>query len=348
MMGYKRNEFSIRGRKIGPAYPPLVIAEIGINHEGSFAKAVKMIDDAAAVGCECVKFQSHVVDDEMIPNNVIPGNATESIWDIMSRCALNGAEELRLKEYVESKGMIFLSTPFSRAAAVRLDGMGVDAYKIGSGECNNYPLVEHIARYGKPVILSTGMNDLAQIAVSVEILRKHKVPFALLHCTSIYPTPPDKVRLGALHELAGNFPDAILGLSDHSTTNYPCLAAAALGAGILERHFTSDKNWPGPDIDISMDPSELRELIAGSSIIHRALGGRKEVLPEEQPTIDFAYACVVAIRDIRKGEPLTRDNIWVKRPGTGEIKARDFETILDRRAATDIKANEQIHWEWLQ
>ncbi|MFZ9076463.1 MAG: N-acetylneuraminate synthase family protein, partial [Ilumatobacteraceae bacterium] len=145
--------FAISDRSIGREHPPLVIAEIGINHEGDIHKAFRMIDDAQAAGCECAKFQSHVIEDEMIPNDVIPGNATESIWNIMERCALSEAEERRVKEYVESKGMIFLSTPFSREAADRLHRMDVPAYKIGSGECNNYPLIEHIARFGKPIIL---------------------------------------------------------------------------------------------------------------------------------------------------------------------------------------------------
>ena len=169
-------------------------------------------------------FNADVIEDEMIPNNVIPGNAKESIWDIMKRCAFSLEQDQKLKEYVESKGMIYISTPFSRAAAVRLESMGVVAYKIGSGECNNYPLVEHIARYKKPIILSTGMNDLGSVAKSVTILRAHGIPYALLHCTSIYPTPYDKVRLGALKELANAFPDAILGLSDHSLSNYPSWA----------------------------------------------------------------------------------------------------------------------------
>jgi sialic acid synthase SpsE len=334
----------IAGREVGSDYPPLVIAEIGINHNGSLEKALRMIDDAHAAGCECVKFQAHVIADEMIPNDVIPGNASESIWSIMDRCALTEAEDARLKQYTEARGMIYLSTPFSRAAAQRLERLGVPAYKIGSGECNNYPLVEHIAACGKPVILSTGMNGIESIARSVAILRRHGVPFALMHCTSIYPTPYAKVRLGALAQLGEAFPDAVLGLSDHSLSNYPCLGAAALGASLLERHFTSDKSWPGPDISISMDPAELRELIAGSRALFEARGGSKGVLSEEQPTIDFAYACVVAIRDIAPGELLTAANIWVKRPGTGEIKAEHFEALLGRQARTGFRVNEQLTW----
>ncbi|NLE26814.1 MAG: polyhydroxyalkanoate biosynthesis repressor PhaR [Clostridiaceae bacterium] len=341
------NEIIINGRKIGPGYPPLVIAEIGINHEGSYDKAIQMIDDAARVGCECVKFQCHVIKDEMIPNDVIPGNAKESIYDIISRCTLTFEEEKKLKQYTEEKGMIYLSTPFSRAAAIRLEKMGVSAFKIGSGECNNYPLIEHIVQYSKPIILSTGMNNIETIDKAVRIIEKKQVPYAIMHCTSIYPTPYEKVRLGCLEELRQAFPKAVLGLSDHSLSIYPCLGAVSLGASILERHFTSDKKWPGPDIPISMDPDELQQLIEGSRIIHQALGGTKDVLYDEKPTIDFAYASVVAIRDIRAGEIFDYDNIWVKRPGTGEILAKSLKEVIGKKAGIDIPKDKQLKWEWI-
>ena len=340
--------FRIADRVIGPENSPLVVAEIGINHEGNFDKAIQMVDDAFSAGCECVKFQSHVIDDEMIPNRVIPGNATESIWDIMSRCALTEDEERRIKEYVEDKGMIYLCTPFSRAAAERLERMGVCAYKIGSGECNNYPLVNHIATYGKPVILSTGMNDIESIKPAVQILRDANIPFAVMHCTSMYPTPHEKVRLGALSVLAEHFPDAVLGLSDHSIGNYTCFAAIALGARILEKHFTSNKSWPGPDIPISIDPQELKDLIEGSRAIYLSMGGTKDILLEEQPTIDFAYACVVSIENIARGERLTRQNIWVKRPGTGEIKAVHFDALLGKTCRKNISKDTQLAWSDLE
>ena len=334
----------IAGREVGPATAPLVIAEVGINHEGDLGKALRMVDDAVAAGCECVKFQSHVVDDEMIPNDVVPGNASESIWDMMLRCALTEDEERELKAHVESRGMLYLCTPFSRAAAYRLEDQGVSAYKIGSGECNNYPLVELIASFGKPVILSTGMNDVASVTPSVDLLRAAGVPFALLHCTSMYPTPYEEVRLGALADLGAAFPDAVLGLSDHSYGTYTCLAAVALGACILEKHFTSDKTWPGADIPISMDPAELADLVLGSRAVHAALGGTKAIRPGEQPTIDFAYACVVSTRDIAAGEPFTRENTWVKRPGTGEIRALHYERVLEGRAARPLPADTQVSW----
>ncbi|MEK8023322.1 MAG: N-acetylneuraminate synthase family protein [Candidatus Hydrogenedentota bacterium] len=332
------SDFAIAGRKIGPEERPFVIAEIGINHEGDFSKALRMIDDAAAAGCECVKFQCHIVEDEMIPaaGRIIPVNAPDSIWDIMVRCSFDEDQDRELKRHVESHGMIHLSTPFSRAAADRLEKIGVVAYKIGSGECNNHPLIDHIARFRKPVILSTGMNDIASIRPSVEILRRHAVPFALMHCTSMYPTPYDKVRLGALAMLQNEFPGVPIGLSDHTIDNFACYGAVALGASLLERHFTSDKNWPGPDIAISMDPADLAELVKGSAAIHAARGGEKTILPEEKATIDFAYATVVTIAPIRAGDIFTRDNLWVKRPGTGPIPARDFESILGKRAKIDL------------
>jgi len=340
----KAPSIKIGERLIGVDYSPYVIAEIGINHEGSLQKAKQMVDDAVAVGCECVKFQCHIIEDEMSieAKKVIPGNANESIWDIMDRCALSEEDDILLKKYVESKGIMYLSTPFSRAAADRLEKMNVCAYKIGSGECNNYPLIEHIAQFGKPVILSTGMNNISSITPAVDILRRKKVPFALLHCTSIYPTPYNKIRLNAISELKTSYPDAVIGLSDHSKSIYPCLGSVVLGASILERHFTSSKEWSGPDINISMDPVELRELIDGSRIIHQALEGKKEILCEEQSTIDFAYASVVSIIDISKGESLTIDNIWVKRPGTGEFLAKDYNNLLGKIVNRSIKAGEQI------
>ncbi len=305
-----------------------------------------MIRDAKMAGAECVKFQTHVIEDEMIPaaKTVIPKNANEPIWNIMSRCAFSEAQDRELKRYTERLGLIYLSAPFSRAAADRLHRMGVKAYKIGSGECNNYPLVEHIAKFRKPIILSTGMNDIKSIRRSVKILRKHNVPYALLNCTSMYPTPYDKVRLGGIFALQKAFPNVVVGQSDHSIGNYTCFGAVALGASILEKHFTSNKHWPGPDVPISIDPAELKELIVGSLAIYQARGSGKTILKEEQPTIDFAYACVVSIAPIKKGDRFTRKNIWVKRPGTGQIHAARYEQVLGQRAKSDIPKDVQIRW----
>lgn len=336
----------IGDRNVGEDYRPLVIAEIGINHEGSLEVAKEMVDAAFRGGAELVKHQTHVVEDEMSKEakNVIPGNTDVSIYEVMERCALNEEDEMALKEYVESKGMIFLSTPFSRAAAERLERMGVQAYKIGSGECNNYPLLDLVASFGKPMIVSTGMNDIPSIRKTVEILEKHQVEYALLHCTNLYPTPPELVRLGGMQELQREFPNAVIGLSDHTLNNNACLAATALGASVLERHFTDSKSRKGPDILVSMDPQDLKELVEGSAEIAKMRGGKKEAAAEEQVTIDFAFATVVTTADIKKGDDFTQDNIWVKRPGSGEIKAEHYHELLGKKATTDLAVDEHVSW----
>ena len=337
----------IAGRKIGAEFPPLVIAEIGINHEGSLEVAKEMVDAAFRAGVEIVKHQTHIVEDEMseAAKKVIPGNADVSIYEIMERCSLNEQQEFQLKEYVESKGMIFISTPFSRAAADRLHQWHVPAYKIGSGECNNYPLLEHIASFGKPIILSTGMNTIESITKAVSIFEKHQVQYALLHTTNLYPTPNRLVRLGAMQEMANHFSGTTFGLSDHTLTNHACLAAVALGASILERHFTDHMDRTGPDIVCSMDEENCKALIEGSRIIWEQRGGTKGPAEEEQVTIDFAFATVCSIQTIKKGEVLSMENIWVKRPGTGTILAEHFNSILGRKATRNIENDEQLNWE---
>lgn len=336
-------EIEIGCRKIGKEHPPFIMAEVGINHEGSFEKAIQCVDAAINAEADCVKFQCHITESEMIPNNIVPDNATEPLWDIIKRCELNEEEERHVKSYCEKKGIIYLSTPFSREAADRLQDMDVPGFKIGSGECNSIPLLEHIVKFGKPIILSTGMNDIVSIRKSVDVIKKYNCPLMLMHCTSMYPTPYDKVRLGAISELINEF-GLPVGLSDHSMGIYTCLGAVTLGACALEKHFTISKKWPGPDIPISIEPDELAELVKGSKAIFSALGGQKNILPEEQPVIDFAYACVVSIKEIMRGERLSKDNIWVKRPGTGEILAEELDSIIGKTAKTDIAKNQQLTW----
>ncbi|MGK0386667.1 MAG: sialic acid synthase SpsE [Patiriisocius sp.] len=334
----------ISGRKIGLDYPPLVIAEIGINHEGSLQVAKEMVDAAYRAGAEMIKHQTHIVEDEMskAAKGVIPGNAEVSIYEIMERCALDESEELELKNYIESKGLIFISTPFSRAAAERLKRFDIPAYKIGSGECNNYPLLEHIAKFGKPVILSTGMNTIQSVSKAVAIFEAHQTPLALLHTTNLYPTPIHLVRFGAMMELHHAFPNTIFGLSDHTLNNNACLGAVALGASILERHFTDHKQRKGPDIVCSMDEQECTDLIKGSNEIWQMRGGTKEPAKEEQVTIDFAFATVCTIAKLLKGDKLTENNIWVKRPGTGKILAENYKDILGKVALRDIDEGEHL------
>lgn len=329
--------------KISDENKPFIIAEAGINHDGEFDKAIELVDLAVDSGATAIKFQTHITDKEMIPTDMKPGNISEeSLWDIIDRCVLDNEQEKNLFEYSKEKGILFFSTPFSREGADRLNELGVELFKIGSGECNNLPLLDHVAKFKKPMILSTGMNDISSIRDSVETILNHEVPLSLLHCTSIYPAPPETMRLGAITHLKKEFPELEIGLSDHSLGISVALGSIAIGSNIVEKHFTKSRAWPGPDNPFSIEPQELKKLVDWSEEIWLARGGIKDVLNDEKPVIDFAYACVVAIRNITKGEKLTLDNIWVKRPGTGEIFAKDFKNVLGKVANIDISENTQL------
>ena len=317
-------KFKIGKRVVGEKYDPLIIAEIGINHNGSLDQAIAIADSAIKAGAEVIKHQTHIIEDEMIPyaKKIKPGNSNKSIYEIISKCALNENDERKLMRHINSLKKIFISTPFSRAAANRLQKFNVPAFKIGSGECNNYPLIEHISKFKKPVILSTGMNSLEQIEPAVKILRKNKIKYALF-IANIYPTPPELVILNYLNELKKKFKDAVIGLSDHTNSNYSSYGALALGASIIEKHFVDNKSKKGPDIPCSMGPDELKQLIQGSKVISLARKpGKKKGLKEEVKTINFAFASVVSIKDIFPGERLNKKNIWVKRPGLGDFSER--------------------------
>ena len=343
-------KFKIGHIEVGHGCRPLVIPEMGINHNGSLSLAKEMVYAAYKSGARIVKHQTHIVEDEMsgAAKHVIPGNADISIYDIMEQAALNESDEYELMKYTESLRMEFISTPFSRAAADRLESFGVKAYKIGSGEMNNLPLIRHIARFGKPMIVSTGMNDLESIKRTVAILEEERVPFALLHTTNLYPTKPEWVRLGAMQEMMEAFPHIPVGLSDHTVNNNACIAAMALGAVVLERHFTDSMNRVGPDIVCSMDPKALEALLSAANEVPFMLGGKKAPIQEEQVTVDFAYATVVTIADIREGETFTMDNLWVKRPGTGMILAKDFESIIGKKAKINILSDTHLTWDMIE
>ena len=340
-MKFKIGEIEISYNK-----PPVVIAEIGINHNGSIKVAKEMVDSAHRAGIQIVKHQTHIVEDEMSlsAKKTIPGNSKESIYDIMQNCSLDLDEEIELKRYTESKGLEYLSTPFSRKAANFLNKIGVKGFKIGSGECNNLPLLKHISSFGKPIIMSTGMNDLNSVSESVEILKSHKIPFALLHTTNLYPTPNHLVRLGAMQEMMKSFPNIPIGLSDHTKSNLACLAAVSNGACVLERHFTDKMSRVGPDIVCSMDEENAKNLIRDSKIIFSMLGGKKEAAVEEKVTMNFAFASVVSIEKINKGDVFTKNNIWVKRPGNGEIIARNYTKILGKVSKNNIDKDTQIKY----
>jgi N-acetylneuraminate synthase len=337
----------IGNRQIGPEHPPLVIAEIGINHGGSLSVAKEMVRLAAASGCECVKHQTHILEDEMTDEakQIFPPNADVSIWEVMARCALSREDEIELKRYTESLGMIYLSTPFSRAAAEFLESIGVLAYKIGSGEADNLPLIRHIARLGKPVILSTGMQTIESIRASVDILQASGVEFALLECTNLYPSPPEIVSLRGVKDLQDAFPGVPVGFSDHSIGPEMALASVALGACILERHYTDTRYRIGPDIINSMDPSELRHLIDRSKEIWVASRNPKERTAAEESVYRFARASVVADRDLPEGHVITEADIWARRPGSGQIAGYDFDKVVGKRTTRALSRNTQLTWE---
>jgi len=336
----------IGNRPVGPDHPPLVIAEIGINHGGDLAVAKRMVALAAQSGCECVKHQTHFIEDEMTDEakSIYPPNADVSIWEVMERCALSPDDEAELKRYTESLGMIYISTPFSRAAADFLADQDVPAFKIGSGEADNLPLIRHIAGLGKPVIMSTGMQTIETIRRSVAILDGAGVDYALLECTNLYPSPPEIVSLRGIGDLRAAFPKAVVGFSDHSIGPEMALASVALGACILERHYTDTRYRPGPDISCSMDPSELRHLIDRSREIHTALHNPKARTPAEEPVYAFARASVVADRDMAEGQVIEAADIWARRPGTGEIPGYDFDAVVGRRLTRAVTRNTQLKW----
>jgi len=337
--------FKIGKIKIGVNYPPTVIAEIGINHGGSLKVAKEMVDSAKRAGVKIIKHQTHIASEEMsdVAKKIIPVHTKKNIFEIIDECSLSENDEFELMNYIKKNSLEFISTPFSRAAADRLNKWDIPAYKIGSGECNNYPLIEHIASFGKPIILSTGMNDLNSISKAVEIIRKHNLPLAILHTTNLYPTPNNLVRLGALEDLKSRFRDTIVGLSDHTLSNHSSFGAIALGASIIERHYTDTKDRIGPDIVCSMDEKECNELIEGVKILFEQRGGKKEPVQEETETAKFAFASIVAISDIRKGEVFSMENVWVKRPGTGPLKAEELSSVIGKISLNNIKKDEFIN-----
>lgn len=336
----------IAHREIGPNHPPLVIAEIGINHGGDLAVAKEMVRLAAGAGCEMIKHQTHIIEDEMTDEakSIFPPNADVSIWHVMEQCALSLDEEAELKRYTESLGLIWISTPFSRAAADWLETQDVPAYKIGSGEADNLPLIRHIARKGKPVLLSTGMQTIETIRASVDILDKAGIEYALLECTNLYPSPAEIVSLKGVTELKNAFPRAVVGFSDHSIGPEMALASVALGACILERHYTDTRYRKGPDIINSMDPAELRFLIDRSKEIWIAANNPKKRTAPEEDVYRFARGSVVADKDLPAGHVIGEADIWARRPGSGEIAAFDFDKVVGKSLTRAVTRNMQLKW----
>ena len=335
---------NIAGRLVGDKYPPLIIPEIGINHNGSLERAFRIVDAAKKVGAEIIKHQTHIPDDEMSieAKKIKPGNSKRYIYDIISSCSLSEEEEFKLLNYTKRKKIIFLSTPFGRKAIDRLNKFGVDTFKIGSGEVTNIPLIEYACKLKKNLIISTGMVDLNYVIKLKKILDKKKVNYAFLHTTSLYPVPDNLVRLGALDQMRKTFKNTIIGYSDHTEGNIACYAALAKGASIIEKHFVDTYKTKGPDIVCSCDKRDLGNLIKNSKRIFTQIQGIKNLLKEEKITRDFAFASVVTIKNIKKGEVFSAKNLWVKRPATGNFRASELTKLFGKKSTRNLIINNQL------
>lgn len=331
-------------RIFGKFSKPLIVPEIGINHFGSLANAKKMVDEIKNAGAEIVKVQIHIPEEEMSKeaDSIKPGNSNKSIYSVISKNCLSLENEKKLKNYIESKKLIYLATPFSFKAVDWLINNKVKIIKIGSGECNNLPLVDYIASFKRPIILSTGMNNLDTVAKSVKLIEKRKIPYALLHCVNLYPTDYKLARLKRILDLGKKFRKATIGYSDHTIGNLISISALSLGAKIVEKHFRLDKHKKGPDISCSMNKNDLKNLIQDSNRIYQALSSKKKELKEENITKKFAFHSVVSKIDILKNTKFSCKNLTTKRPGIGDFPANKIKFLKNKFARHFIPKNTLI------
>jgi len=341
---------SISDRKVGPGEPVFIIAEAGVNHNGSLDLAMKLMDAAALAGADAMKFQTFKADrllTKLAPKagyqRETTGGGTQ--MEMLRSLELGDEDFLKLKAHADELGMMFLSTPFDADSAYFLAGLGVPAFKVSSGDLTNHPLLRHVAGLGEPVILSTGMATLQEIKEALDVLRSHGgPPIILLHCTSAYPAPFDSLNLRAIQTLVREF-SVPVGFSDHSTGIHAPVAAAALGACVIEKHFTLDKGMEGPDHRASLSPQELTEMVGAIRDIETALGdGTKAPAQVEEDVMRAARKSVVAAHPIKAGEVVTEAHLDVKRPGTGISPARMAE-VVGKRALRDIAEGELLDWE---
>lgn len=341
---------TIGRHQVGPGHPPFVIAEACINHFGKIDIARQMVFHAHAQGAHCIKFQYHVLENEMLREAPQSDNFEEPLYDTLDRTNLTLEEHIELKRLCDQLGIMYLCTPFSRVAADILDEkLGVAAFKVGSGEMTNIPLIEHIARKGKPMIVSTGMCVMEEVAETVAAIKRIGTPLVLTHCVSAYPCPYEIVNLGVMKKYETAF-EVPVGLSDHSRGIYTALGATALGAACLEKHFTLDKLGGGPDNIVSLEPFELGELVKGADAVFKALGSERKIFKEEEQIVAWARESVVSERAIPRGTRITQDMVWVKRPspGPGVVAAKDLDKVVGKRAKADIPKDTQIRWEQLE
>ena len=336
--------------EVGPNRPPIVIAEACVNHQGDFEHAKKMVYIAHAMGAHIIKFQIHVVDNEMLRSEVPKSdNFEKPLLQILEETELTTDNHRELKKLCDQLGIMYLCTPFSRVATDTLTDLKVDAFKTGSGELTNLPLIEHIAKKGKPMIVSTGMCTIEEIAETVALIKDIGTPLVLTHCVSAYPTPYDRVNMGLIQKYQELF-EVPVGLSDHSMGIYTGIGAAALGACVIEKHFTLDRMQKGPDHQVSIEPDELDDLCKGVDAVFRARGAERKIFPEEEQIVAWARESVVSEVPIAKGTVITKDMVWVKRPSPkqGSIAAKDLKKVIGKTAKTDIPKDVQLRWDQLQ
>jgi len=328
-----------------------VIAEAGVNHNGSIELAYRLIDAAAAAGADYVKFQTFRA--ETLATRAAPKAAyqqvttggSETQLEMLKRLELPLEAFAELAAYCAKCGVAFMSTPFDLEAANFLDAIGMTMFKVSSGDLTNTPLLRALGSKGKPVILSSGMATLGEVEQAVQTLESAGLTISnisLLHCTTEYPAPAEEVNLRAMETLRAAFPGAMIGYSDHTQGTEIPIAATALGARVIEKHFTLDRSMEGPDHKASLEPAELAAMIRGIRRVEVALGdGRKRPTPSELPNRAVARKSIVAARPIAKGEILTADNLAVRRPGNGLSPTR-WDEILGTAATRDYTQDEPL------
>jgi N-acetylneuraminate synthase len=338
----------IAGRAIGDGHPCFVIAEAGVNHNGDPRLARELVRVAAEAGADAVKFQTFAA--ERLATAAAPKASyqvarterDESAQAMLRRLELDRDEHVQLIADCKSAGVMFLSSAFDEGSADMLDELGVDAFKVPSGEITNLAYLRHVAAKKRPLIVSTGMSTLEEVEVAVAAIRETAdVPFVLLHCVSLYPAPLAGTNLRAMETMRARF-GVPVGYSDHTEGLTAALAAVALGAAVIEKHFTVDRALPGPDHAASLEPDELRALIQGIRGVESALGdGVKRPLPEEAETAVVARKSVVAAADIQAGAAIERDMLAIKRPGNGLPPAK-LDWVVGRAARRAIPAGTVI------
>jgi len=298
-------------------------------------------------GADAVKFQHHLPDEEMIKDVPISDNFDEPLYDFLKKHALTLKQHQLLKDYCEKLGITYMCTPFSYKAAEELQGIGVSSFKIGSGEMTDIPSLKKIASIGKPMIISTGMSTFKEVDETYDQMVKSGTDFALMHCISAYPAAYEDMNLVVIKKMLKRYPKAVIGHSDHTPDIYTCFAALTLGAKIIEKHIILDKRTKGPDQSVSIDMTELKDLMEGIRKIEAALGTKKKIHDKEKQIREWALRSVVAVKEIKQGTKITRDMVWSKRPGTG-IPAKRMDEVLGRAAKRRIKKNTLIRWEDLE